>query len=193
VPSKSVGAIDVDKAGYVSRDDDTDDADGQRSERKGSDSDCQDPDNNACEPGEDDADGQGSERKGSDSDSQDPDNNADAQNSTDMTAAAESTQHADDPESERLLQECRAIAGVEAPGPASKINPEKMEADDTQELQDLRLQPRRHPARALQKIPRYKEASSSVNSKDVDNAGALYRTVISLSPMPFRSTHVTSP
>ena len=159
MPSKGVGAIDVDKAGYVSRDDDTDDADGQGSERKGSDSD-------AYEPGEDDADGLGSERKGSD---------------------------ADDAESERLLQECRAIAGVEAPGPASKINPEKMEADDTQELQNLRQQPRRYPARALQKIPRYKESSSSVNSKDVDNAGALYRTVISLSPMPFRSTHVTSP
>jgi hypothetical protein len=27
----------------------------------------------------------------------------------------------------------------------------------------------------------------------VDNKGALYRTVISLSPMPFRSIHVTSP
>ena len=156
--SKGVGAIDVDKAGYVSRDDDTDDADGQGSERKGSDSD-------AYEPGEDDADGLGSERKGSD---------------------------ADDAESERLLQEYRAIAGVEAPGPASEINPEKMAADDTQELRDLRLQPRRYPARALQK-PRYKEASSSVNSKDVDNTGTLYRTVISLSPMPFRSTHVTSP
>jgi hypothetical protein len=67
VPSKSVGAIDVDKSGYVSRDDDTDDPDGQGSDRKGSDSD-------AYYPGEDDADGQGSERKGSDSDSQDPAN-----------------------------------------------------------------------------------------------------------------------
>ena len=152
--SKSVGAIDVDKAGYVSRDDDTDDADGQGSERKGSDSD-------ACEPGEDDADGLGSERKGSDNDTDDADGQGSDRKGSDSDAydpgeddadglgSERKGSDADDAESERLLQEYRVIAGVEAPGPASEINPEKMAADDTQELRDLRLQPRRYPARAL--------------------------------------------
>jgi hypothetical protein len=184
VPSKSVGAIDVDKSGYVSRDDDTDDPDGQGSERQGSDSD-------ACDPGEDDGDGLGSERKGSDNDTDDPDGQG-------------SDRKGDDGDSERLLQEYQAIAGVKAPGPASNINPEKLEADDTQNLQNLRQQPRRYPARSSQKIP------SSVNSKDVDKTGTLYRTVISLPypypypyrypdpypyplPLPSRTTHVTSP
>jgi hypothetical protein len=190
VPSKGVGAIDVDEAGNVSRDDDTDDADGQGSERKGSDSDSQDSDNNAYEPqsGTSDADDLGEDDDHDIGPARESPNSPDAQNSTDMTATAESTQYADDPESERLLQEHRAIAGVEATGPATDVNPDKLEAVDTQELADLRQQPRRYPARDKQKIPRYKEASSSVNSKDVDNKGTLYRTVISLSPMPFRST-----
>jgi hypothetical protein len=204
VPSKSVGAIDVDKSGYVSRDDDTDDPDGQGSERKGSDSD-------ACDPGEDDADGLGSERKGSDNDTDDPDgqgsdrkgSDSDVYNPGEDDADGQGSERkGDDGDSERLLQEYQAIAGVKAPGPASNINPEKLEADDTQNLQNLRQQPRRYPARSSQKIP------SSVNSKDVDKTGTLYRTVISLPypypyrypdpypyplPLPSRSTHVTSP
>jgi hypothetical protein len=161
----------VDKSGFVSPVA-TDDTESQGSDDN-SDADHHDSDNNS------------SRHKESDSDAQDPDNN-NAQCSADMPAA-------EDPESERLLQEYRAIAGVDAPGPASELNPEKMEADDTQELQAMRQQKRRYPARAVQKIPRYKEASSSVNSKDVDNKGTLYRAVTSLSPMPFRATHVPSP
>ena len=57
VHSKRVGSIDVDKAGGVSQDDDTDDADGQVSDRKGSNSDVpseestKDTDDNAEEDG----------------------------------------------------------------------------------------------------------------------------------------------
>ena len=213
MPSKSVGAIDVDKSGYVSRDDDTDDPDGQGSERKGSDSD-------ASDPGEDDADGLGSERKGSDNDTDDTDGQGSDRKGSDSDAyypgeddadGQGSERKGDDAESERLLQEYQAIAGVKAPGPASNINPEKLEADGTQDLQNLRQLPRRYRARASQKIPIYKEASSSVNSKDVDNTGTLYRTVISLPypypypyrypdpypypyplPLPSRSTHVNN-
>ena len=71
-----------------------------------------------------------------------------------MTAAEESTKDADDPESQRLLRQYRAIAGVEDTGTTTEVNPDKLEHDDTPELANLRLLPRRYPARDNQKIPR---------------------------------------
>ena len=198
------GPKDVDAAGDVSRSEDGDagDADGQGSDNKGPGSDTADADDqgsdndageddfehNACEPestsreeddfGEDE-DHQAAAAEGNM-------NASDAQLDADITAAEESTKATDDPESARLLRHYRTIAGVEDTESTTDMNTDKLEFEDTPELTKLRLQPRRHPARNSQKMPRYKESSSSVDDKDVDTKGTISLNVIYISTLHFK-------